>query len=167
MTPRPSATSVIPGRADFDFLRGSWTVLSRRLDSPLDPASGEWREFAMEVTNEPILAGLGNVDRYRSAEFPGQPEFEAFALRLFDPSAGVWRIWWASISSQGQLDTPVVGRFVDGHGVFGCEDVLGGRTVHVRYEWLLGNGSPRWQQAFSYDEGKTWRENWFMEWHRR
>jgi hypothetical protein len=155
-----------PGRHDFDFLRGSWTISSRRLQNPLDPASDDWREFTMEATNEPILGGLGNIDRYHSAEFPGQPEFEAFALRLFDPGDGVWRIWWASMASGGQLDTPVVGRFVHGHGVFECEDVLNGRALHVRYEWLLGDGSPRWQQAFSDDKGRTWRENWFMEWRR-
>jgi hypothetical protein len=166
MTDWRAPKSELPGRRDFDFLRGSWTVLSRRLENPLDPTSDGWREFTMEARNEPILGGLGNIDRYRSADFPDQPDFEALALRLFDPSAGVWRIWWASISSEGRLDTPVVGRFVDRHGVFECEDVLGGRRIQVRYEWLLGKGPPRWQQAFSDDEGKTWRENWFMEWRR-
>ena len=71
MTESRQADAEVAGRADFDFLRGSWTVLSRRLDSPLDELSDEWREFTMEVTNEPILGGLGNIDRYRSAEFPG------------------------------------------------------------------------------------------------
>jgi hypothetical protein len=163
----PAASEVeIPGRQDFDFLRGSWTVLSRRLQNPLDPASEDWREFTMEATNEAILGGLGNIDRYRSTEFPGQPDFQAFALRLFDAGAGIWRIWWVSPASQGQLDTPVIGRFVDRHGLFECEDVLDGRRLHVRYEWLLDDELPRWQQAFSWDEGRTWRHNWFMEWRR-
>lgn len=161
-----TATSETQGHHDFDFLRGSWKVLSRKLENPLDPASDDWRQFTMLARNEPILGGLGNIDRYHSSEFPGRPEFEAFALRLFDPGAGVWRIWWASMWSGGQLDSPVVGRFTDGRGVFECRDVLDGRGVHVRYEWLSAHGSPRWQQAFSFDDGRTWRENWYMEWRR-
>ena len=59
MTTAPDSRSEAPGRHDFDFLRGSWSVLSRRLQNPLDPASRDWREFTMEVTNEPILGGMG------------------------------------------------------------------------------------------------------------
>ncbi len=120
----------------------------------------------MEVENQPVLGGLGNIDTYRSANFPGRSEFEALALRLFDPEATVWRIWWVSTSSSGQLDEPVVGRFADGHGVFACDDVLGGRAVKIRYEWFVGDGSPRWRQAFSFDAGSTWHENWVMQWSR-
>ncbi len=156
-----------PGSADFDFLRGRWTVHSRRLQSPLDPDASDWREFTMQAENRPILGGLGNVDEYRSSEFPDQPDFAALALRLFDPDAAVWRIWWVSVSSGGQLDTPVIGGFVDGHGVFECDDVLGGQAVKVRYEWLLGGDEPLWKQSFSFDSGATWQENWIMTWVRR
>jgi hypothetical protein len=166
MSKSGAATTPAAGARDFDFLRGSWSVLSRKLENPLDPLSEDWREFTMDVTNEPILGGLGNIDRYRSTEFPGQPEFEAFALRLFDGAHGVWRIWWVSTSSGGELDTPVVGRFLDTHGVFECDDVLAGRSVRVRYEWRLASGSPRWRQSFSFDAGRTWRENWLMDWRR-
>jgi hypothetical protein len=151
---------------DFDFLRGRWTVLSHRLEEPLSPDSHDWRGFTIEVENRSVLGGLGNIDSYRSTEFPGRPEFEALALRLFDPEAAVWRIWWVSTSNPGQLDTPVVGRFLDGRGVFECDDVLDGRAVKVRYEWWVGDGSPQWRQAFSFDAGTTWRENWVMEWRR-
>jgi hypothetical protein len=140
-------------------------VRSRRLEEPLDPSSGDWREFTMEVENRPVLGGLGNVDTYRSGAFPGRPGWEALALRLFDPAAGVWRIWWVSTASPGQLDTPVVGRFDGGHGVFRCDDLLDGREVSVLYEWTVGDGAPRWRQAFSFDAGTTWHENWIMEWH--
>ena len=124
----------------------------------------DWREFTMQAENRPILGGLGNLDEYRSAEFPDQPKFEAMALRLFDPDAAMWRIWWVSISSGGQLDTPVVGRFVEEHGTFECEDVLAGRAVNVRYEWLRHTDAPQWRQSFSFDRGRTWHENWTMTW---
>jgi hypothetical protein len=157
-----SATAVASAR-DFDFLRGRWTILNRRLERPLDPASDDWREFTIQVVNRP-LGGLGNVDLYRSDEFPGQCGFEALALRLFDQGEKLWRIWWASAASSGQLDHPVIGRFAGEHGVFECDDILAGRPVRVRYEWLRGTATPRWKQSFSFDGGATWRENWFMEW---
>jgi hypothetical protein len=166
MAPR-SSFAQLSGRQDFDFLRGRWTVLSRRLAHPLEPDSSDWREFTIEVENQPILGGLGNIDLYRSDEFPGRPEFEALAIRLFDPDDESWRIWWASTSNPGELDTPVLGRFTNERGVFECDDVLGGRAVKVRYEWWRGGDSPRWHQAFSFDAGDTWHENWIMEWRRR
>jgi hypothetical protein len=156
----------VPGANDFDFLVGRWTVFNRRLQRPLERDDADWREFTMEVENRP-LAGLGNVDVYRSSEFPGIPTFEAMALRLFDPEQSLWRIWWASTSSAGQLDTPVVGEFAGGHGVFLSDDVLGGRPVRVRYEWLTSDRQPEWRQSFSFDEGLTWQENWIMNWRRR
>lgn len=154
-------------RHGFDFLYGRWAVANRKLQNPLDPASEQWVEFPASVETEPALNGLANIDRYSAPEFPNRPGFEALALRLFDESANVWRIWWVSVATSGQLDTPVVGRFNDGHGVFECDDVLEGRAVRVRYEWLDTAGdSPRWQQSFSFDQGATWRVNWLMVWRR-
>jgi hypothetical protein len=155
------------GREDFDFLRGQWTVHNRRLAHPLEPDSTEWQEFTTEVENRPIFGGLGNIDLYRSAEFPAQRDWEALALRLFDPDQSVWRIWWASTASPGQLDNPVEGVFADGRGVFRCDDVLGGRAVKVEYEWSGTSGAqPRWGQAFSFDAGQTWHTDWIMDWRR-
>ena len=121
----------------------------------------------MEVENRPILRGLGNIDLYRSAEFPDQPEWEALALRLFDPGTGLWRIWWASTADAGQLDTPVAGGFVGDDGQFLADDVLGGRAVKVQYEWSPDREHPTWRQSFSFDGGRSWQTNWIMDWHRR
>jgi hypothetical protein len=155
------------GRDGFTFLYGQWDVSNRKLQHPLDPVSTEWVEFPAWVETEPLLNGLGNIDRYSAPDFPNLPGFEAIALRLFDVGGGVWRIWWASTISGG-LDTPVVGRFTDGHGVFECDDILEGRSVRVRYEWLdSASPSPRWKQSFSLDGGRSWQVNWIMHWRRR
>lgn len=151
----------------FDFLFGRWTVANRKLRDPLSAGATEWDEFTATAETRPIPGGLGNIDAYSAAEFPGRGEFHGMALRLFDRSDEVWRIWWASSASGGTLDTPVVGRFLDGHGVFECDDVIAGRELRIRYEWnRVSDTEAHWQQSFSFDHGDTWEPNWMMAWHR-
>jgi hypothetical protein len=155
------------GRHDFDFLVGHWRVANRKLQSPLAEESQDWVRFDADVETESILGGLGNIDRYSAPKFPGRPGYQALAVRLFDPDSRVWRIWWASTVGGGELDTPVIGRFAEGRGLFECDDLIDGRMLKVRFEWLeINTGSPRWEQSFSVDGGLTWRRNWIMQWHR-
>ncbi len=157
----------MPGVDSFDFLLGRWQVVNRKLRDPLERDSETWQEFESYVENEALLGGAGNLDRYHAPEFPGRPGFEAIALRLFEPSGQRWRIWWASTTGDGQLDTPVLGAFEGDRGVFESDEVMDGQTVGVRYEWLdVGAATPRWQQSFSFDERGTWEVNWTMVWHR-
>ena len=157
-----STRAPVDGRTDFDFLFGRWTIHNRKLADVLDPDCTEWVEFPARGEARPILAGLGNIDSFIAADVAGTGPYEGMTLRLFDPQAGVWRIWWASTRQPGHLDVPMEGRFVDGHGVFHCDDVLNGQPVKVRFDWTPGDVSARWEQAFSYDGGQTWRPNWVM-----
>lgn len=166
MTQQATATPAaeVDGRHDFDFLVGRWKIANRRLDDPLGVNPTEWREFEATLENRPILDALGNIDEYTAPEFPGRGRFHGFGLRLFDPGANVWRIWWASTVGEGQLDTPVVGGFTDGVGRFECDDTLGGRELRVRYEWKdITPSSARWEQSFSFDGGKTFETNWINQ----
>ncbi|WP_244870993.1 hypothetical protein [Catellatospora sp. IY07-71] len=152
------------GRADFDFIFGRWLVRNRKLREVTDPNCTEWVEFDAHAQAEPIFGGLGHVDRIWTESPPGEEPFEGFTLRQFDPQRQVWRIWWASSRRPGHLDPPVEGAWHDGRGVFECADVLGGLPVQVRFEWTTdGADAARWQQSFSYDEGRTWRTNWIMD----
>jgi hypothetical protein len=155
------------GIRDFDFLFGEWTIANRKLEAPL-AADAKWLEFGAMVEVRPILGGLGNVDLYSAPDFPGRPGYHGFGLRLLDPETGLWRIWWASTTGSGQLDTPVVGRFRDGEGRFECDDLLDGRAVKVRFDWKdIAPSSARWEQSFSFDDGGTYETNWIMELTRR
>jgi len=160
-----TAPVVQDGRHDFDFLAGRWETTNRKRTKPLVQDDDEWVQFEAWFESRPILGGLGNVDRFVPRDMPDRPGFEGFTLRLFDPEANVWRIWWASTISKGQLDVPVVGGFgEDGIGIFECDDVLEGIELRVRYTWtILSPTSLRWEQAFSSDGGGTWDVNWITE----
>jgi len=150
----------------FDFLYGRWVVHNRKLRDVTDPSCDEWVEFEASSEAFPVLDGIGHVDRMHVPAPPDGEPFEGFTLRLFDPAAGTWSIWWSSTRAPGRLDPPVVGKFTAGLGVSDCEDVIGGRPVKVRFEWCRTDPlSPTWQQSFSYDSGRTWKVNWVMVLH--
>lgn len=156
--------AVQDGRADFDFVHGTWDIANRRLTDALDPACDTWVEFAATGQVEPILGGIGNADRMFVPELPGGGALEGFTLRLFEPATGTWRIWWSSTARPGRLDPPVEGRFSDGVGTFECDDVLDGHAVRVRFMWhSMTASSATWEQAFSRDGGASWQRNWVMD----
>lgn len=157
------------GRHDFDFLHGRWRVHNRRLVDFLDPACSEWTEFVADAETYPILAGLGNIDRFFVEEMPADgASYEGMALRLFDPVTGTWRIWWAATSHPGRVDKPVEGRFAGGHGTFVTDDQVQGRSVTIRFHWYAeSTDTARWEQAFSFDGRRTWTTNWIMMFSRR
>jgi hypothetical protein len=150
------------GRHDFDFLFGRWKIPNRVLSDQADPHCHTWLEFESTAAARSLLGGLGNTDSY-VMRLPDGRQREGMTLRLFDPKPRLWRIWWASTSRPGHLDPPMAGRFNGPHGQFHGEDTVAGRAVLVRFDWW--NDSPttaRWIQAFSFDQGETWHDNWAM-----
>jgi hypothetical protein len=58
----------------------------------------------------------------------------------------------------------VLGSFDGDTGIFEGEDTFEGRPIRVRFVWSgVDTATPRWEQAFSADGGKTWETNWIME----
>ena len=154
-----------PHTHDFDFLHGSWTITNRRLASRLT-GSEDWVTFTATAECHPILGGLGNTDDFRSAD-PGWEEFEGGSIRIFDPARDQWAIWWMD-NVRCSVFPPVFGRFADGVGEFLGTDTEGDVPVLARYRWTgLSSASPRWEQAFSTDDGATWETNWTMRFTRR
>jgi hypothetical protein len=157
-----SSTSPAATPDDFDFLFGSWRIHNRRLDDPLGE-SDSWSEFEASSEAYPILNKLGNVQTYDAPKFPGRPGFQGYALRLLDPEAELWRIWWASSAGGGRLDSPVLGGFRHGVGQFDGTDVIGGREIGIRFLWTeITETSAHWEQSFSFDGGRTFVPNWIM-----
>jgi hypothetical protein len=147
------------GVRDFDFWMGSWKVHNRRLRERLK-GSTAWEEFESTVTARPLLGGVGNEDVFRMELSGG---FTGMSFRFFDKATGRWSIYWAD-SRKGTLDPPVVGGFDGARGVFEGDDTFEGRPIRVRFIWSrVTTPTPRWEQAFSPDGGKTWETNWVMD----
>lgn len=148
---------------DFDFIHGQWAVHHHKLADNTDRDCREWVDFDGRGDARPVLGGLGNVDTV-TATLPGGRSFEGLSLRLYDPGAGLWRIWWSATTNPGRLDPPVEGRFRDGRGTFRGDDVIAGRPAVVRFVWSqITPTSARWEQDFSFDGGTTWDPvNWIM-----
>ena len=115
--------------------------------------------------SRPIVGGLGNIDD-NVLELPAGA-YRSATLRVFDPAAGFWSIWWVD-GRAPRLESPVHGHFEGGVGTFLGDDVLGdGRPVRVRFTWSEITGhSARWDQAFLADGGATWEDNWTMRFER-
>lgn len=145
--------------ADFDFLKGKWTIHNRQLKSRLNNCT-DWIEFEARQEMKKILLGHGNIDFFHTAS-DGKP-FGGMTLRLFDPQTKLWSIYWAD-SERKTLDRPVKGSFENGVGSFYGTDIFGGKEILVKFKWDARHpATPVWSQAFSIDKGQTWEWNWYM-----
>lgn len=144
---------------DFNFMFGRWTVRHRRLKERLSGCD-DWDHFDGTSETRPILGGFGNIED-NFLDLPGG-SYRAVTLRSFDAGSNLWTIWWLDGRAPQGLDTPVRGCFKGDTGEFLAEDKLNGRPIKVRFLWRRGT-HPRWEQAFSEDDGATWETNWIMD----
>lgn len=150
-----------PGRpGDFDFLAGSWNIQHRQLKNP---ATRLWDEFKGEATCWSILGGVGSIEELR---IPARA-FSGLGLRLLDVQQRLWSDFWVNARS-GVLTTPgTTGCFEQGVGTFLADESEDGRPIKVRGVWdRITPTSCRWRQGTSRDGGRTWEDNWIMDWAR-
>lgn len=150
----------VKGRHGFDFMNGEWTIKNRLLKERLNNCD-EWEEFPADYVNRPLLLGYGNMDQFNAVR--NGKAFEGMSLRLLNPETGEWRIYWIATTSL-EIGNPVVGKFEGNRGEFFATTTWEDQDMIVRFLWLdVDTDTPRWEQAFSLDEGKTWETNWIME----
>ena len=155
-----TAKAPTPGKpGDFNFLTGEWRIKHRQLK----PGAKDWDLFDGEATCWTILGGVGSVEELR---IPSR-NFSGMGLRLLDVTTHVWWDYWVNAKS-GVLTTPgQSGSFENGAGIFIADDVDNGKPIKARGIWdQITPTSCRWSQAISRDEGRTWEENWVMQWTR-
>jgi len=148
--------SATPGQAgDFAFLTGEWRIQNRSI------VEGEWLEYPSEATVHAILGGICSVEELR---IPAR-NFSGMGLRLLDVETRVWSDHWVNART-GALTLPGQrGSFESGAGIFVTDEIYDGVAVkHVGVWDNITSRSCRWRQASSRDGGKTWAQNWIMEW---
>jgi len=151
----------LPASPDFDFFMGLWRCRHRFLARRLADCQ-QWLEFDGTCAVRKILDGYGNTDE-SDIRLPGQP-YKGITVRTFDPTSGLWSIYWSDSRTPGRLTPPVVGRFENGVGTFYGDDTCESHAVRVRFIWSrITAQSARWEQAFSVDGGRRWEDNWRMD----
>jgi hypothetical protein len=155
-TPR-RASSPRDGRRDFDFEIGTWKTHLRRLEHPLT-GSSTWVEYEGTSVVRKVWDGRANLVELVADGPAGH--LEGLSLRLYNPESRQWSLNFANANS-GTLGPPAIGGFLNGRGEFSDSELLGGRTVLVRF--VISGVTPdscHFEQAFSGDGGKTWEVNW-------
>jgi hypothetical protein len=147
-----------PGRpGEFDFLAGNWKISHRRLKGK------DWDLFPGEATCWSILSGAGSIEELR---IPAR-DFAGLGIRLLDAKQRAWSDYWINARSGVIVPPGTMGSFTNGVGTFISDDTDGGTAIKVRGVWdRITPTSCRWHQGVSRDGGKTWEDNWFMDWTR-
>ena len=154
-----TAAQMVGTARDFDFFMGIWSVHNRRLRRRL-AGSDDWDEFPRRSSPARCSTASGTQDEFRTDYAGG---FVGMSFRFFDPEMKRWSIYWADSRRCGKLDPPVFGAFSGDTGIFEGEDTFEGRPILVRFLWSGATiETPRWEQAFSDDDGETWETNWVM-----
>jgi hypothetical protein len=148
---------------DFDFLAGAWTIRNRRLKTRW-AGGDDWELFDGASTCWTVLGGAGSIEELRIPDATPR----GLGIRLLDVSRGVWSDYWTTNGSGLVVPPPMHGEFKNGVGTFIATDDRDGEIpIWSRGVWdrITPTGC-RWHQAFSRDGGKTWEDNWFMDWTR-
>jgi hypothetical protein len=149
---------------DFAFWTGDWEVAHRQLKRRL-VGETEWITFAGSCSARQLLGGFANMDENEIRK--PTDTYIGMTVRMFDQAKRLWSIYWLDSRFPG-VEPPVVGSFANGIGTFYGDDVLDGRKIRVRFLWTTTNpDAPRWEQAFSADDGESWETNWIMDFRRR
>ena len=148
------------GQHDFDFEIGSWKIHLSRLQDRL-AGSTTWVQFDGTSVTRKVWNGRANLEEFETDSSQGH--IEGLTLRLYNPQARQWSIYWAN-SKNGTLVQPMIGEFKNGHGEFFDQEPWKGRAVFVRFIWSnTTTKSPHFEQSSSDDGGKTWEVNWITD----
>ncbi|MFY9718683.1 MAG: hypothetical protein WAK16_03480 [Candidatus Cybelea sp.] len=166
--PPPSVVSATSrdGHKDFNFLFGSWrthyVILRHRLVH-----DNVWYDCYGTSVIHPFWNGYGNLEDGDLHCPPPRGYIHGMTLRTYDAASHQWSLYWGT-TKLGLTLPQQVGHFDNnGVGQFFARDTYAGKPVVVRFQWSLRAGDhPRFEQAFSPDDGKTWETNWTTDYTR-
>lgn len=153
------------GANDFDFLLGPWNIHNRRWTNALyRDREGVREEFeALHTGGEKYLDGSVIIDHFEGT-LPSGEKKHGMTIRAFNEETQQWSLVWLDNRNPPDF-RPLVGKFDDGVGIFSqVIEAPDGQPLHMRFTWdEITANTARWQQAYSFDGGKTWETNWVME----
>ncbi len=142
----------------FDFWVGEWDVNLRMIQKDLS-----WKDSVKAKAKiYPILDGKAILELWDSKPIKG------FSLRYYDPDQKKWVLYLNWPSNSRSTIGSLSGSFRHGRGqFFSTSQQPGGKEMISRYTFCdITAKSLRWDDAFSRDGGKTWTNNWIMEFSR-
>lgn len=164
VAPGAAPSSRRDGQRDFDFELGTWKIHLRRLVHPLR-GSADWVEFDGTSVTRRVWDGRAQLEEFETDGAGGR--IEGVTLRLYDPRAGQWSLYWANSRNGAIVGPPNVGEFRNGVGEFYSQDsrvMPDGRAILTRYVWSgITPDSAHFEQSFSDDGGKSWEVNWITD----
>jgi hypothetical protein len=159
--PEHIPTASPDGQHDFDFEIGAWKIHLKRRVKPLT-GSHDWVEFDGTSVTRKVWDGRADIEEFETEGPSGH--IEGLTLRLYNPEAHQWSLYWANSKGGAMGGPPNVGEFKNGRGEFYCQDTFNGRTILIRYVWSdIAPNSAHFEQSFSEDGGKTWEVNWITD----
>ena len=147
----------------FDFWIGVWDVNLR-----IHQEDGSWEDqIKSEAHIYPILDGKAILELWN--ETSREEGIKGFSLRYFREDLQKWELWlnWPGPNRSGT--SSLNGQFRHGRGEFFSTQMVDDSTELIsRYTFCdITKNSLRWDDAYSRDGGKTWSNNWIMEFNRK
>jgi len=158
----PAPTAARDASKDWAFLMGRWHTHYRLLKKRL-ANNHDWYDCYGTSVVTPFWGGNGNLED-GDLKCPSK-HIIGMTVRVYDTTKHQWQIWWGT-SKHGIEPPPQLGNFSNGVGEFFANDKFEGKPIVVRFRWTLKNALPRFEQAFSPDNGRTWETNWTTDYTR-
>lgn len=148
---------------EFDFWVGEWDVNLRVKQPDLT-----WQDQHQSIARiYDILDGRAILELW--AEQGREQGIIGYSLRYYDQELDQWTLWlnWPGPNRSGTIS--LAGQFRHGRGEFFGERPINDSTTMIsRFTFSdITPTSLRWDDAFSTDAGKTWTNNWIMEFSRK
>lgn len=145
----------------FDFWIGQWDV-NLRVKQP----DNTWEDkIKSEARIYSILGGKAILELWDESE----TGIIGYSFRYYNPSSEKWELWlnWPGLNRSGT--NSLSGDFRHGRGEFFSTRPINDSTELIsRYSFNdITPNSLRWDDAYSKDGGKTWTNNWIMEFSRK
>ena len=153
--------TVAEKQREFDFWIGEWDV-NLRVRQP----DFTWKDSHKSVARiYTILDGKAILELWSEKE----GGINGYSLRYYNPKKGAWDLWlnWASNNQSATNGMECFFRHKRAE-CYSKRKINEASSLVSRYTFSDAQpNSVRWDDAYSRDNGKTWSNNWIMEFTRR